>query len=327
MRASRLVSLVLLLQARGPSTAEELAERLEVSVRTVHRDVAALRDSGVPVEGERGPAGGYRLPGGYRTRLTGLTPSEAEALFVAAPATPLGLGGFLAEAQLKLLAALPPQLRERADRAGRIFHVDHGSWFGETRPPAGLDVAAGALWEARRLRIVQRGRARVVDPLGLVLKGPTWYLVALTDAGERTFRVERLERVELLQEPAAAPPGFDLPSYWEQWSRAFEAGLPSVAVRVRVAPAALGALARVVDSRRRALLPASAEEAPPQARCADGRLELEIWFERLEHAQALLGLGAAVEVLAPPQLRASLAAHAAELAALYRPALEHTSRG
>lgn len=327
MRASRLLSLVLQLQAHGPATAEQLAQRLEVSVRTVHRDVAALRESGVPVEGERGPAGGYRLPGGYRTRLTGLTPSEAEALFVAAPAMLLGLGGFLAEAQLKLLAALPPQLRERADRAGRIFHVDHGSWFADARPPAGLDLAAGALWEGRRLRIVHRGRARTVDPLGLVLKGPAWYLVALTADGERTFRVERLERIEPLAEPATTPPEFDLPTYWERWSRAFEEGLPSVTVRVRVQPEALGGLARVVDSRRRGLLPASAAEAPREARCADGRLELEIWFERIEHAQVLLGLGAAVEVLAPPQLRASLAAHVAELAALYRPALEHTSRG
>jgi predicted DNA-binding transcriptional regulator YafY len=327
MRASRLLSLVMLLQARGPATAEELGERLGVSVRTVHRDVAALRESGVPIEGERGPAGGYRLPGGYRTRLTGLTPDEAEALFVAAPATPLGLGGFLAEAQLKLLAALPPQLRERADRAARIFHVDHGRWFGETTPPAGLDLVAAALWRGQRLRVVHRGRERLIDPLGLVMKGPTWYLVALTDDGERTFRVERLEAVEALEEPARRPQGFDLPTWWAQWSRAFEQSLPSVPVRVRVAPEALAELRRLVDVRHLAELPERAEEAPSQMRTPNGRLELEVRFERLDHARVLLSLAAAVEVLEPPELRSRIAADAAALAELYRPALIHPSRG
>ncbi len=180
MRASRLVSLVLLLQARGPWTAEQLAGELEVSVRTIHRDVEALRASGVPIAGERGPAGGYRLPGGHRTRLTGLTAEEAQALFVAAPATPLGLGGVLADAQLKLLAALPPQLRERADRASQLFHVDHGRWFDAPEPAPLLPLVAGALWRQRRLLLRSRGREREVDPLGLVAKGPAWYLVAAT---------------------------------------------------------------------------------------------------------------------------------------------------
>lgn len=329
MRASRLLSLVMLLQARGPWTAEQLAERLEVSVRTIHRDVEALRASGIPVAGERGPAGGYRLPGGYRTRLTGLTASEAEALFVTAPATPLGLGGLLAEAQLKLLAALPPQLRERADRAARIFHVDHDRWFGEARPPAGLELLAAALWEGRRVRFLQRGRPREVDPLGLVLKGPTWYLVAATPGGERTFRVERLERIEPLEQEARRPPQFDLAAHWAEWSRAFEEGLPSVAVQVRVAPEALEELARLVDVRHRELVPRSAEQAPPSVRLPDGRLELEVRFERLEHAQVLLSLGAAVEVVGPPALRAAVADHAAALADLYRPRAHvvHMSRG
>lgn len=315
---------MLLLQARGPWTADELAQRLGVSVRTVHRDVEALRESGVPIHGERGPAGGYRLPGGYRTRLTGLTPSEAEALFVAAPVSPLGFGGFLADAQLKLLAALPPQLRERADRAGRLFHVDHGSWFGTSEPPAQLGALAGALWRERRVRLRYRGRERVVDPLGLVLKGPTWYLIAATERGERTYRVDRVEAASELDEPAARPPQFELATHWEQWSRAFEESRPSVSVQVRVAPHALDRLRRVVDSRRRDELP-----SPPAAGAADADglawLELEIWFERIEHAEALLGLGGDVEVLAPAALRERMAAHAAALAQTYR--VQHTSSG
>src|ERR687885_651972 len=128
MRASRLVSVLLLLQTRGQATAAELAQQLEVSVRTVHRDVASLVAAGVPVDAVRGPAGGYRLAGGYRTRLTGLTSEEAEALFVG-PAAELGLGGVLADARLKLLAALPPELQERAERSGRLFHLDTTGWF------------------------------------------------------------------------------------------------------------------------------------------------------------------------------------------------------
>ncbi|MBB4665120.1 helix-turn-helix transcriptional regulator [Conexibacter arvalis] len=311
MRASRLVTLALLLQARGPWTAEELAERLGVSARTIHRDVDALRRSGVPVQGERGPAGGYRLPGGHRTRLTGLTPDEAEALFVAPPADALGLGGFLADAQLKLLAALPPQLRERADHAAHRFHVDHGSWFRPSEPPPWLAAIAGALWRDRRLRIAHRGRELDVDPLGLVLKGPTWYLIAATARGERTFRVDRIEGAAELDAPAARPPAFDLAAHWATWSRAFEEQLPFVAVRVRVDADALGLLRAAADSRRRHELP---ERAPDGA----ASLELDVWFERLDYAESeLLRLGGAVEVLSPPSLRARMATHARAMAARY----------
>ena len=137
MRATRLVSLLLLLQMRGQLTAQELADHFEVSVRTIHRDVESLGAAGVPVEAVRGPAGGYRLAGGYRTKLTGLTAAEAEALFVApAPAAELGLGGVLANARLKVLAALPAELQERASRAERYFHLDTRGWFrGEDTVP------------------------------------------------------------------------------------------------------------------------------------------------------------------------------------------------
>src|ERR671926_1215556 len=203
MRATRLVSLLLLLQTRGQLTATELASLLDVSVRTVHRDVEALADAGVPVEALRGPAGGYKLAGGYRTRLTGLTSEEAEALFVG-PAAELGLGRVLADARLKLLTALPPELQERAERSGRLFHLDTAGWFrGEDKTPH-LASLASAVWESRRVAARYREGPKVVrrtlDPLGLVFKAGAWYLVARRSVGMRVYRVSRFASARILEQ-------------------------------------------------------------------------------------------------------------------------------
>src|SRR5437667_10488899 len=183
MRATRLVSLLLVLQLRGQLTATELAAHFAVSVRTIHRELGALGAAGVPVEAIRGPAGGYRLAGGYRTKLTGLTADEAEALFVApAPAAELGLGGVLANARLKVLAALPAELQERASRAERFFHLDSRGWFRAEDKVPHLPTLAAATWRERRLSARYREGRRVVrrtlEPLGLVLTGGAWCLVA-----------------------------------------------------------------------------------------------------------------------------------------------------
>src|SRR5580765_3967157 len=239
MRATRLVSLLLLLQTRGQLTAAEIAERLEVSVRTVHRDVESLAAAGVPVEAVRGPAGGCRLPGGYRTRLTGLTADEAEALFAAGmpgPAAELGLGGELAAARLKVLAAMPQELQERATRAQRLFHLDTRGWFrAEDRVPH-LPALSSAVWSGCRVRIRYREGPRVVqrtvDPLGLVLKGGAWYLVARRSAGMRVYRVSRVASVRPLAALFERPPQFELADFWEEWSRNFEQTLPRVQVTV-----------------------------------------------------------------------------------------------
>jgi predicted DNA-binding transcriptional regulator YafY len=206
MRATRLVSLLLLLQTRGQLTAGEIAATLDVSVRTVHRDVESLGAAGVPVEAVRGPAGGYRLAGGYRTRLTGLTGDEAEALFAAGisgPAAELGLGGELAAARLKLLAALPHELQERASRASLLFHLDTRGWFRAEDTVPHLPDLAAAVWRGRRVRLRYRegGRLvqRTVDPLGLVLKGGAWYLVARRSAGMRVYRVSRVASARALE--------------------------------------------------------------------------------------------------------------------------------
>jgi predicted DNA-binding transcriptional regulator YafY len=290
VRATRLVSLLLLLQTRGQLTAAELAERLEVSVRTVHRDVEALAAAGVPVEAVRGAAGGYRLAGGYRTRLTGLTADEAEALFSAGipgPAAELGLGGELAAARLKVLAALPHELQERATRAQRLFHLDARGWFRAEDTVPYLPPLADCVWRGCRVRLRYREGGtvvrRTVDPLGLVLKGGAWYLVARRSVGMRVYRVSRVAGVRALGDPFERPPEFELAAFWEEWSRAFEQQRPRISVTVQT-------------------------EA--------GRELLE--FESLRDAyRALLGRGAQVEVLEPVELRERVAETSRALAALY----------
>jgi predicted DNA-binding transcriptional regulator YafY len=305
MRATRLVSLLLLLQTRGMLTAAEIAEKLEVSIRTVHRDVQSLAAAGVPVEALRGPAGGYRLAGGYRTRLTGLTADEAEALFAAGisgPAAELGLGGELAAARLKLLAALPHELQERATRASRLFHLDTRGWFrAEDRVPH-LPALSAAVWRGCRVRLRYREGRRVVqrtiDPLGLVLKGGAWYLVAHRSAGMRVYRVSRVASVRPLEDSFERPSEFELAAFWEDWSRNFEQTLPRVEVTVRV------------DEAVRRFLPGE-----PRIE-ADGRTVVA--FQHLGDAyRELLRFGSQVEVLEPAELRERVAETGREVAALY----------
>ncbi len=308
MRASRLVSLLLLLQTRGQLTAAELADRFGVSVRTIHRDVEALGDAGVPVEAVRGPAGGYRLARGYRTRLTGLTGEEAEALF-AVPAAELGLGRVLAEARLKLLAALPPELQERAERSARLFHLDTQGWFrGEDKTPH-LPALAAAVWQGRRVRARYReGREvvqRTLDPLGLVLKAGAWYLVAHRSAGMRVYRVSRFASVRLLQEGFERPDGFELASFWTEWSTAFERDRPRFEVRLRTPRAALPFLRPLVHPDGRAVLDAVPRDPPHE------HIELSVPFEHVDTAyRELMTFGADVEVLDPPELRERIASAA-----------------
>lgn len=302
MRATRLVSLLLLLQMRGQLTAQELASHFDVSVRTVHRDVESLAAAGVPVEAVRGPAGGYRLAGGYRTKLTGLTAAEAEALFVApAPAAELGLGGVLANARLKVLAALPSELQERASRAERYFHLDARRWFRAEDTVPHLPTIASATWQEQRLSARYREGRRVVrrtlDPLGLVLKAGAWYLVAHRSAGMRVYRVSRFVSVRVRDDTFERPEGFDLAAFWEDWSRTFEASRPRVDVKLRASDAVLRHL-------------------PYDLQQDDG--VYTVGFESVEIAfRELLRFGPDAEVLEPVELRDRIAATAHEVAGLY----------
>ncbi|MET8233285.1 YafY family protein [Micromonospora sp. NPDC005298] len=322
MRASRLVSLLLLLQTRGRMTAAELAEALEVSVRTVYRDVESLGATGVPVYAERGPAGGYQLLDGYRTRLTGLTAGEAEALFlsgVPGPAAELGLGSVLATAELKLRAALPSDLADRGARIRQRFHLDAPTWFREPEPTPHLAALADAVWRDRRIHLryrrwkTPREVARTLDPLGVVLKAGRWYLVAAADGQVRTYRVGAILELVVLDEPADRPDGFDLADCWREHAARYERGVYRAEARVRMTVAALAQTTYLLP-------PAMSRAAHENAGSpdADGWVTTTLPIESVRHGCVeVLKLGAQVEVLAPAELRDRVAGTAHALAALY----------
>jgi predicted DNA-binding transcriptional regulator YafY len=324
VRASRLVSLLLLLQTRGRMTADELAGVLEVSTRTIYRDLDALAEAGVPVYAERGPGGGAQLVEGYRTRLTGLNADEAEALFFSGlpgPAAELGIGTVLAAAQLKVLAALPPELRSRATRVRERFHLVTPGWFDSSEQLANLPTIADAVWRERRMHIrYRRGETvvhRLVDPLGLVLKSSTWYLVARREGALRTYRVSRIVQVEPTDDRFDRPEEFDLASYWESSTTAFEEQV-RFDVTLRVASDGMRALANAIGSRR-------VEQALAAARPAgrDGWQTLTVRMESIDWAHDdLLRAGPGVEVLRPRELRRRLAVTAHALAERYADSLE-----
>ncbi|RJO69282.1 YafY family transcriptional regulator [Nocardia panacis] len=320
MRASRLVRLLLLLQTRGHTTAARLAAELEVSVRTVYRDIEALSEAGVPIYCEQGRAGGVRLVDGYRTRLTGLTSEEADAVLLAGlpgAAADLGLGTVLATAQLKVLAALPPELRGRATRIADRVHIDAPGWFHRAEETPALAAVADALWADRRLRI-RYGRkdkeaARTVDPLGLVLKAGTWYLVAAHGDEIRSYRVGRIAEVEPIEETFDRPPDFDLTAHWDTAAAEFARTMLRVRARLRVSAAHLFLLRSGNDP---AAVTAALESAGQPD--ADGWVELTLPAESYEVlAHGILPLGEYAEVLEPPQLRARMATIADRMRARY----------
>ncbi|MFE7560962.1 helix-turn-helix transcriptional regulator [Kitasatospora sp. NPDC057500] len=331
MRADRLLALLLLLQNRGRMTAGELAAELEVSVRTVYRDVEALAASGVPVTADRGPEGGYRLMDGYRTRLTGLTDAEADALFLTGapgPARDLGLGAVLTTAQLKLQAALPAELADRTRRVQDRFHLDAPAWFRDADPVAHLAPVARAVWEQRVLRVhYRRWRGEVnreLHPLGLVLKGGIWYLVAgaadesgAAGAGSagpavRTYRVSRLLAVEVAEETFERPAGFDLAAHWTETARRLTAALHQQTARLRISPQARRLLPMQFGAAGTRALDTA---GPPDG---EGWVEVDLAVESTAVAVGdLLRLGPEAVVLGPPGLREAVAAAATAVARRY----------
>jgi predicted DNA-binding transcriptional regulator YafY len=331
VKSSRLLSILLLLQTRGRMTAAQLAAELEVSARTVYRDVESLHSAGIPLYGDAGHRGGYQLLDGYRTRLTGLNAGEAEALFLAGapgPAAELGLGGALATAQLKLSAALPPELRAQADRMRSRFHLDAPGWFAADDEVPLLPQVADAVWHSRVIDVrYRRWKAptdvdRRLEPYGLVLKAGRWYAVARpvpADAAPadqdpasevRTYRVDQILELTVSGELFEPPAGFDLAGYWRAHQADFYRRLHQHQAEIRLAPEALHRLTGVAA---RAL-------AETGTTGPDGRLQGVVPVESADQALGMfLGLGTDVEVVAPPELRARLAETARAVAAAHTP--------
>ncbi|MET9226062.1 YafY family protein [Lentzea sp. NPDC003310] len=322
MRASRLVSLLLLLQTKGRMTAHALAGELEVSVRTIYRDVESLHAAGVPLYGDAGPSGGYQLLDGYRTRLTGLTEQEAESLFLAGlpgPAADLGLGDAVSAAQLKLMAALPSPLRDRASRMATRFHLDAPAWYYDPERSPFLEVVADAVWRERLLEVTyRRWRApeevtRVLRPLGLVLKAGRWYLVALGSSRISTYRVSQIQSAAVLPESFARPEGFDLAEHWAASLEDFQARQYTGSAVLRLSPAGWEAFSSHV-------LPVVARAAEESVVDDDGHFRVTVPIESIGHACGMvLRMGGEVEVLEPAELRERVADSVRRLASIYLP--------
>ena len=317
---------MLLLQTRGRVTARELAETLEVSVRTIYRDVESLSAAGIPVYGDAGPAGGYQLLGGFRTRLNGLTAGEAEALGLAGvpgAAAELGLGAVLAAAQLKLRSALPAELRGRVAALQQRFYLDAPGWYYDGDTSDYLAEVAGAVWNQRRISIrYRRWKAptdvtRFLDPHGIVLKAGKWYLVARPSAGggvdeTRIYRINQILGLSVFDAGFDRADGFELVKCWESAVTEFRAGLRQGSATIRLSPAGRERIGFMGSEVVQSL---AATASGPDDR---GWVTASIPIESVGHAQQeLLRLGAEVEVVDPPELRDRMAGAARDLAAIY----------
>lgn len=321
VRASRLVSILLLLQTRDRVTADELAATLEVSVRTIYRDMESLAGAGVPLYGEAGHAGGYRLLGGFRTRLNGLTTGEAESLFLTglpSAAADLGLGAVVTAAQLKLMAALPGELRDRAGRIAERFHLDAPAWYRDADRTPHLTGVADAVWNERAIRVRYLRWAepheveRVIEPLGLVLKGGHWYVIGRTDGHLRTYRVSRIIDLVVLDSGFERPAGFDLEAYWRAYLESFDARRLRVAATVRLSAAGMERLPYVLEM---AGVEAARRTAAPGG---DGWTRVTLPMESVaQAASVILGFGADAEVVGPDELRERVARIVRDLGRVY----------
>lgn len=322
MRASRLVSTLLLLQSRGRMTAQELADTLEVSVRTVYRDMESLSAAGIPLYGEPGHDGGYQLLDGYRTRLTGLTTGEAETLFLAGlptAAADLGLGAVVTAAQLKLMAALPRELRDRAGRIAERFHLDAPAWYHNGDQTAHLTAVADAVWNQHTVRMryerwaEPREVTRTVQPYGLVLKAGHWYLVARSADQMRTYRVSRILDLEVDAEKFDRAPDFDLVGHWQAYLEHFDARRHRGQATLRLSPNVFARLPQLLEP---ALVSAARLTASEPG--SDGWIQVTIPIESPEHTlPELLKLGAEAEILTPAELRDHITNTVAAMARRY----------
>jgi len=317
MRADRLISIMLLLQVHQRLTARDLADRLEVSERTIHRDMDALCTAGIPVYAERGVGGGWSLVEGYETNLTGLSDAEIQTLFLSNPQrllTDLGLQSASESALNKLLASLPAMQRRDAEYVQQRVHIDVNGWSSAQEKVIYLSLLQEAIWQERRIKIVyELSKGPVVtpelDPLGLVAKGNTWYLVAVYKGNTAVYRASRIYNACLLDEPCQRPKNFDLAAFWAESSAQFLANLPRYSIEVLAQP-------EIVNTLRCWRCSGSVEHvSPPET---DGRQRATIIFETEEEAcTQCLSFGAQLEVVTPFHLRQMVIERAKAMVAQY----------
>jgi predicted DNA-binding transcriptional regulator YafY len=316
MRADRLLSVLLLLQVHRRITARELAKRLEVSERTIHRDMEALSMTGVPVMAERGAGGGWALMENYQTKITGLNKEEIQALFFSRPdqlLSDLGMHRASEAAFLKLFASLPETSRRSAQYAQQRFYVDSGGWRHSPEDISSLPVLQEAVWAERKLRFsYQRDEEcaeRVVDPLGLVAKGSVWYLVGASDGKIRTYRVSRIREATVMDEPATRPADFDLAASWDQSSAEFKANLPRYYASMRAGPDVLRGLRFGVRFGA-----VESTDAADESGWALLRMRFDAQWVACQFA---LSWGGQIEVLDPPELREQVVETARRIVKFY----------
>lgn len=336
MRADRLLSILMFLQARGRMTAAELAEELEVSERTIYRDLEALNAAGVPVLAERGPGGGCELPENYRTNLTGLSELEVRGLFLSAvpgPLADLGMGKSIEAAVRKLTASLPAVHRQGLEQVRERIHVDTSEWFQPAESLPHLDTIEQAVWQSYQVDMtyLTASGARVkrcIEPYGLVAKGTVWYVVAGVAEGARVFkvahikparrsvqvfRISRITSAKRLESQFERPESFDLKRYWDDWCREFQERLPKYHATVRVASYFIPTLTRIYGEGVRAIIDSA---DPPDE---SGWITITLTFDSFEAARgSILGLGTAAEVINPSDLRAAILEMASDVVDFYQ---------
>ncbi len=332
MRADRLLSLMLLLEVHRKMTAQEMAERLEVSERTIQRDMETLSAAGIPVYAERGSGGGWSIQEGYHFRLNALNDAETRSLFLGSPArllSDLGLEQSSDAAFMKLSAALAPGLRQQAEYAKQRLLIDEAGWSRREEASPFLQLLLTAVWEERMLQFTYQKLSdaesahplpqRLVNPLGLIAKGTAWYLAASTEDGIiRTYRVSRIRSANLLEQKANRPEGFDLARYWEQSKSDLKQQLPRYPAEVLIDPS----IERVIRQALYVQVNHIGSLDPEQ-----GWIPLSVDFHNLHSAtEFVLSQGPRIKVLKPYELREQVLSSIRRIEALYSSASESSSR-
>ena len=314
MKASRLLSILMILQARKHRTADQLAEELEVSVRTIHRDVDELSAAGVPIYAERGRQGGFRLLDGYQTRLTGLDADEASALMLSGIGTALddlGLKDALTQSERKLLAALPEPTRAKAAMVADRFHLDPLAWYRQKEVTPFVTQIAKAVWADQRISLSYeswKGRVqRELDPIAIVLKAGIWYLIGRAET-VRVYRIANVKTLTLLGETFNRPGDFDVGAFWGDWRRKFETRIRSERALVRVTERGMRLLTNI------GLKPIEITPVKDQSGLSDVELAVE---GETSAVREILSLGAEAEVIEPAALRSAVQNEIARLAKNY----------